>query len=406
MNATEPQMQQQPMQQHMKGYCSFVLQDDCEPNQAVTRFTERYLGHSQLPILKRMAMNDNSSNIDNNKANIDNNIFVANPYWMFVGRNTSNETMEGRPLHTDSIQHNGTFHYQLVGRKTWNLRPTKELRERCCAQLALSNPVTLRDSYTHTVNPGDTIFINTKLWWHQTQIPGINVDDDNDIGVSNDNNDTDVTTALSSSSPPSSSSSNDNLGLSISFARDVYLDGSQPANVDDEYMSVIDGAFAVTFIPKDTLMPALVTDLPETMGRTRDPLLANCRMVTMTQAQQEEQQALQKEVDDHSDVDNDSDTTTSSTSTGTNDGDGGESNDDNHDHKDEIQKGRAQRTSTATAAATKPNTALEATRDIKEGEFFVLLDANYVHVDIDNKNTDTAAGDTVRVVLPKKKDKV
>jgi hypothetical protein len=48
--------------------------------------------------------------------------------WFFFGRNRlGNEPLQGRPEHTDSITHDGTWHFQLSGRKQWLLRPTSEL---------------------------------------------------------------------------------------------------------------------------------------------------------------------------------------------------------------------------------------------------------------------------------------
>jgi hypothetical protein len=50
--------------------------------------------------------------------------------WIFFGRNgLGNSDLEGRPEHTDSISHDGTWHYQLSGRKLWFLRPSSRLLE-------------------------------------------------------------------------------------------------------------------------------------------------------------------------------------------------------------------------------------------------------------------------------------
>ena len=57
--------------------------------------------------------------------------------WLFIGRNAhSSASLAGRPMHTDAVDHSGTFHCQLAGRKEWRLRPTEEL----CAALVHGRP--------------------------------------------------------------------------------------------------------------------------------------------------------------------------------------------------------------------------------------------------------------------------
>lgn len=253
-----------------KAYCSYVLQDDS--NQSVRSFTKQHAGtHATLPVIT----NDRTA------------IHVADPYWMFIGRNTTRASvLKGRSEHTDGIQHDGTFHYQMAGTKTWKLRPTAELRDQCDHQF----DVALKDSYSHTVEEGDMFLINTRLWWHQTEIAGI--DDD----------------------------SGDDTGLSISFARDLYLDGSQlqSSNDDDdpEHMSSVDGAFANATIPNGTVLLTELEELPSTIGRSNDRDKANCEIVE-----------LLDDIDSDDDFDS-----------------------------DELQM------------------ALVATREIVEGEFFILFD--------------------------------
>ena len=53
--------------------------------------------------------------------------------WFFVGHNKSRRVLPGRPEHTDAVRHDGTWHFQLSGSKTWHLRPTKELAQRLAA---------------------------------------------------------------------------------------------------------------------------------------------------------------------------------------------------------------------------------------------------------------------------------
>jgi hypothetical protein len=39
--------------------------------------------------------------------------------WFFIGRNESDAPLPGRPPHTDAVEHDGTYHRQLAGRKEW-----------------------------------------------------------------------------------------------------------------------------------------------------------------------------------------------------------------------------------------------------------------------------------------------
>jgi len=108
--------------------------------------------------------------------------------WVFFGRNAGQKPMRGRAEHTDAISHSGTWHVQLQGSKVWTLRPTAELKRQNRALKAVSR---LR---VHC-RPGDVLCINTRLWWHQTHIPG-------------------------------------NCPLTLSVARDMYLDGTKPRAPD------------------------------------------------------------------------------------------------------------------------------------------------------------------------------
>ena len=90
----------------------------------------------------------------------------SNPVWLFVGCNTLNKEMQGRPEHTDDVQHSGTWHYQLAGTKTWFIRPLSEHRD-WNGQAPLLRGCT---SLKVTCRAGDIFVINTRLWWHQTSI--------------------------------------------------------------------------------------------------------------------------------------------------------------------------------------------------------------------------------------------
>jgi hypothetical protein len=42
-------------------------------------------------------------------------IFHYNSYWLFNGYNNTGHDLQGRVEHTDSVEHSGTWHYQLSG---------------------------------------------------------------------------------------------------------------------------------------------------------------------------------------------------------------------------------------------------------------------------------------------------
>jgi len=228
-----------PSNEHQAdGYCSFILQDDT--NQAILKFTDS-IDTPIFPILKQ-----------EDDAPHNNSIQTSRPMWIFVGRNSSKTTaLEGRSEHTDNIQHDGTVHYQISGTKTWYIRPTQELLNQC----KMKN-VILEDSYKVTLSEGDRLVINTRLWWHRTEIPP--QQDDNNV--------------------------------SISYAQDVYLDGRKvPAEgTEEEVMSNVEGAWAVGFIPKGT---QLLTDAPSVdelpMQRTNDKEKANCKLVVVSEEGEE-----------------------------------------------------------------------------------------------------------------------
>ena len=96
--------------------------------------------------------------------------------------------LQGRPEHTDSISHDGTWHYQLSGTKRWILRPTKQLLTQIKEQNQkeeddgndddnnnnndddndIENPPS---SITIDCHEGDVLIVNTRLWFHQTFLP-------------------------------------------------------------------------------------------------------------------------------------------------------------------------------------------------------------------------------------------
>lgn len=293
------------------GYCSFVLQDDS--NGAVMKFSEamqNLLVESGLTTTDLSTRNafphsllltgvskKNAPENGNGRTKISSPISMAPHYWIFVGQNHNScgsprgEWLPGRKEHTDDIDHDGTVHHQLLGGKLWKLRPTQDLRDRCDRD----HDVTLLDNYEILVEEGDVFVINTKLWWHHTEIPP---------------------------------------GWSVSYARDLYLDDRRESRIacegviseessiihncssndnestdqkafdmdaSRESVSNVEVSWASGFIPKGT---TLVIDevaasggnteandddiaslyhhlVPPTIGRTRLESKANCKLVVL-----------------------------------------------------------------------------------------------------------------------------
>ena len=122
--------------------------------------------------------------------------------WLFMGRNPARasgsmpETMKGRPEHVDAVDHAGTWHVQMAGSKTWHVRPCADAEDWAGA------PPRLPDRGARLrieVQRGDLLVINTRAWYHATNLeaqPGIQSADQ---------------------------------GFSISYARDFYRDGDRKA---------------------------------------------------------------------------------------------------------------------------------------------------------------------------------
>jgi len=308
------------------GYCSFILQDDSD--QAVSSFTDRVeslltkdyietpnaLGENMLPHSMLFNCADNKS-FDGCKGTTETRgqsntplLTIAPHYWIFVGRNHhSKNGLSGRREHTDSIEHDGTFHHQLLGGKLWKLRPTLELREICDQQHDMS----LFDSYQVLVKEGDVFVINTRLWWHQTEIP---------------------------------------TGWSVSYARDLYLGCAKPnlesEPIKGECVGNKEVSWASGFIPRGT---TLVVDdvedcfttndgddvsshydhlVPPTIRRTNLQSVANCKLVLLPTEQGRA-----------------------------------------------MKENNSEKNATSETERRKPRkeVALEMTRDIQEGEEFVML---------------------------------
>lgn len=161
--------------------------------------------------------------------------------WFFFGVNTTskdtnNEDLQGRPEHTDSVSHDGTWHYQLSGYKRWYLRPTEELLETCPEATS-----TIIDCHE-----GDVIVVNTRLWWHRTVIP------------------------------PQPTPS-------VSYARDFYIkaaaDDGAEGESQQEPMSNVDGLYAANDVECDTII-FTEHDMPD-CELPHSSINPNCKVVEL-----------------------------------------------------------------------------------------------------------------------------
>jgi hypothetical protein len=139
--------------------------------------------------------------------------------WVFFGRNKSSKRdLQGRPEHTDSVSHDGTWHYQLSGTKTWYLRPTKKLLDHMKSNGV--NDFSESDVIQVDCNKGDVLIVNTALWWHQTVIPC-------------------------------------QPNPSVSYARDFFMEDNKQRNNDesaDGGMTNVDGLYASNDIEQGTVI--------------------------------------------------------------------------------------------------------------------------------------------------------
>lgn len=139
----------QPRLTDDRGYCSFLIQHDkLGYEKAVERLPLQEL--SWLPCSYHPAL------------------------WVFFGRNPPlNERLEGRKEHTDSVSHDGTWHYQLSGSKGWFLRPSQGLLYHFLQYMTADRMSNWSENTSIKVEckQGDVLVINTKLWFHQTVIP-------------------------------------------------------------------------------------------------------------------------------------------------------------------------------------------------------------------------------------------
>lgn len=233
-----------------RGYCSFLVQDE-----KALADTLACLPMPQLPL---KTSHDSSTS--------EKKMRHGPCLWIFFGRNASKEmNLDGRPEHTDSVSHDGTWHYQLSGCKEWHIRPTAELIKRRnddgrkgkvqkSADPSATAGVAGSEEGRVIVkcHEGDVLMLNTRLWWHKTIIP------------------------------PQPTCKGDGKAVpSVSYARDVYFDESDglgSTKKDDGKMSNLDGLYAADNIDKDTII-FTEEDMPDCeLHRSEDP---NCELVQL-----------------------------------------------------------------------------------------------------------------------------
>merc|ERR1711991_724227 len=77
---------------HPPAYCSWILQHDQTTQE---EFYKEIAPHKQLPEKQQQQQGE---------------VVYGTATWVFVARNDSTDSLVGRPPHTDSVSHDGTFH--------------------------------------------------------------------------------------------------------------------------------------------------------------------------------------------------------------------------------------------------------------------------------------------------------
>ena len=233
-----------------RGYCSFLVQ---HTEEVLVELLTRRLPLVDLPVMETSNSNSNAVM----------KVEYGPCLWLFFGKNyNSDESLRGRPEHTDSVTYDGTFHYQLSGTKTWHLRPTTELmyamrehkKQSQCSLANKKRKVEEDSSKEEPINhieveckEGDILLLNTRLWWHSTTIPCQDVP-------------------------------------SISYARDIFFTEKnddcaiehQPER--ETSMTNVDGTYAADDIEADTIL-FTEHNMPDIeLPRSKDP---NCQVVEL-----------------------------------------------------------------------------------------------------------------------------
>jgi hypothetical protein len=200
---------------------------------------------------------------------IDTNVFHSDIIWFFIGKNIDQTCpLEGRAEHTDSVTHDGTWHYQCSGEKIWEIRPTQKLINNIInnnskkKKMMNSNNnnnnnnndtkqdhLTMDNKMIIKCQAGDILLINTKLWWHHTKIPPTN---------------------------------NANHQVSISYARDIYFESNKPTNTNLNNMTNVDAVYASKSIKAGNVV-LTEDDMPDCeLPRSNDP---NCAVTMLDNGQ-------------------------------------------------------------------------------------------------------------------------
>ena len=204
----------------LRAYCSFLIQND----KVALADTLPKLPLAELDLVKGCA--------------------YESAIWVFFGRNplsSSASDLDGRPEHTDSVSHDGTWHYQLSGRKVWTIRASPSMKRNLDQRFAGDWDETQR--LTVSVEQGDVLVINTRLWFHQTTIPP--------------------------QQPPS-----------VSYARDFCFTADDAPVVQDAHMTNVDGLYATEDIEEGTIL-FREDDMPSCELHRATLQVSNCEVVEL-----------------------------------------------------------------------------------------------------------------------------
>eukprot|EP00941_MAST-03F_sp_MAST-3F-sp1_P000785 g785.t1 len=169
---------------------------------------------------------------------VDPGIAHKNHVWLFFAKNSNRNTLKGRPEHCDEIN-DSTFHFQMSGKKIWNLRPNGSAWKEV--------PSELNSSFKVIVEAGDVLLINTKLWFHHTEIPNTYFAKDQ---------------------------------MSFSYARDFNINGLENCGGETSEFSNQDGLFATRPFQEGEIV-LLQSDVPENLCLPQSPN-PNCEVVYAT----------------------------------------------------------------------------------------------------------------------------
>ncbi|GFH60381.1 hypothetical protein CTEN210_16857 [Chaetoceros tenuissimus] len=232
-----------------RGYCSFIVQHDDEQKKEMLK---------KLPVPELPFAQSESDEVEVE-------VEYGPGIWIFYGRNNENKALEGRGEHTDSIEHDGTFHFQISGVKNWHVRPTSTLlnlisseseSDDCLLTQKWIEELEKDDCVKHSTldiecSKGDILMINTKLWWHATDLPQQPFLNESKAFVP-----------------------------SVSYARDVYLDKTKIGKDHGTNLTNLDGLYAADDIEAGTIV-FRESEMPGCeLHRTREN--PNCEIVELS----------------------------------------------------------------------------------------------------------------------------